>query len=133
MSLSYCRFSYTDTIKILQRWSPGCITFFNDPTTNLANLSSYLSHSSLSVLFCEVPSNPLLQSPNLARVRELADEHGFLVVVDDTVGTFVNVDLLSFVDVVVTSLSKLFSGSANVMGGRLVLFKSISSKIKKVG
>lgn len=104
---------------MLQRWSPGCVTFFDDPDTNLANLEEYLgTGSSLAALFCEVPSNPLLQSPNLARVRELADRHGFLIVVDDTVGTFVNVDVFKFVDVVTTSLSKLFSGSANVMGGR---------------
>ena len=53
-------------------------------------------------------------------MRQLADKHGFLIIVDDTVGTFVNVDVLKFVDAVATSLRKLFSGSANVMGGRFV-------------
>jgi cystathionine gamma-synthase len=37
---------------------------------------------------------------------------------DETIGTFVGVDVLPYVDIVVTSLTKLFSGGSNVMGGR---------------
>ncbi|KAI5118022.1 hypothetical protein M0805_004887 [Coniferiporia weirii] len=114
-------FSYTDTIKILERWGPGSVKFFEDPNTNLTALEEFLPGSSVTALFCEVPSNPLLQSPNLLRVRELADKYGFLIVVDDTVGTFINVDVLQYADIVATSMSKLISGSANVMGGSLVI------------
>jgi cystathionine gamma-synthase len=52
-------------------------------------------------------------------VRALADEYDFVVVCDDTVGTSVNIDILPWVDVLVTSMTKLFSGACNVMGGRL--------------
>ena len=69
-------------------------------------------------LFTEFPSNPLLRSPDLARLRALADKYDFLVVIDDTIGNFVNVETLPFADIVVTSLTKLFSGDSNVMGGR---------------
>ena len=69
-------------------------------------------------LFTEFPSNPLLRSPNLPRLRSLADRYDFLIVIDDTVGNFLNVDVLPYADMVVSSLSKVFSGSANVMGGR---------------
>ena len=94
------------------------MTFFNDPDSNLEALESFLSTESVAALFCEVPSNPLLQTPNLPRLRALADKYNFLIVVDETVGNFVNVDILQFADVAATSMSKLFSGSANVMGGR---------------
>ncbi|CAM9091487.1 unnamed protein product, partial [Heterosigma akashiwo] len=46
-------------------------------------------------VFAELPSNPLLQVPPLRALRRLADQHGFLLVVDDTIATFLNADLLS--------------------------------------
>jgi cystathionine gamma-synthase len=69
-------------------------------------------------LFTEFPSNPLLRSADLPRIRALADKYDFLVVVDETIGNFVNVEVLPYADIVVSSLSKIFSGDANVMGGR---------------
>jgi cystathionine gamma-synthase len=69
-------------------------------------------------LFTEFPSNPLLRSANLPRLRALADKYGFLIIVDETIGNFVNVEVVPYADIVVSSLSKVFSGDANVMGGR---------------
>lgn len=69
-------------------------------------------------LFCEFPSNPLLRSPDLVELRKLADEFGFIIVVDETIGNFINVEVASYTDIVVSSLTKIFSGDANVMGGR---------------
>lgn len=69
-------------------------------------------------LFTEFPSNPLLRSPDIHRLRALADKYDFLLVIDDTIGNFVNVEILPYADIVVTSLSKIFSGGANTMGGR---------------
>ena len=72
-------------------------------------------------LFCEFPGNPLLNSPDLLRIRKLADKYDFAVVVDETVGNFINTDVLSHADVAVSSLTKVFSGDSNVMGGSAVL------------
>ena len=44
-----------------------------------------------------------------------------MLVVDDTVGSFCNVDVLPYSDVLLSSLTKSFSGYANVMGGSNVL------------
>ncbi len=52
-------------------------------------------------------------------LKKLADEYDFIIVVDETVGSFANVEVLPFADIVVSSLSKIFSGEVNVMGGRL--------------
>jgi cystathionine gamma-synthase len=60
----------------------------------------------------------LLRSPDLHRLRALADEFGFLLVVDETIGNFLNVEVLPLADIVVSSLTKVFSGETNVMGGR---------------
>jgi cystathionine gamma-synthase len=71
-------------------------------------------------LFTELPSNPLLRSVNLPRLRALAHKHDFLIVVDETIGNYVNVDVLPYADIVVSSLTKVFSGASNVMGGRYI-------------
>jgi cystathionine gamma-synthase len=80
--------------------------------------ASLASGHEIACFFCEVPSNPLCATPDLDRIRSLADRYQFPVVCDETIGTFVGVDVLPYVDIVVTSLTKLFSGGSNVMGGR---------------
>lgn len=44
-----------------------------------------------------------------------------MIVVDETIAGFVNVETLPPADIVVSSLTKVFSGDSNVMGGRCVL------------
>ncbi|GAA5942891.1 hypothetical protein JCM3775_001220 [Rhodotorula graminis] len=116
-------FPYTDTLKILQKWGPGCHFFGKGLTSDLGALRQTLEAASPPVLalFCEFPSNPLLRSPPLHALRKLADEFGFMIVVDETIAGFVNVEVLPLADIVVSSLTKVFSGDSNVMGGSLVL------------
>ncbi|KAF6841088.1 cystathionine gamma-synthase [Colletotrichum plurivorum] len=75
----------------------------------------------VSYVFVEFPSNPLLASVDIFRLKKLSEKHGFVLVLDDTVGSFANIDVLPHCDVLVSSLTKSFSGYANVMGGSLVL------------
>lgn len=114
------RFPYTDTLKILQKWGPGCHFLGHGLTSDLPALRDLLTAASPPILavFCEFPSNPLLRSPPLGELRKLADEFGFMIVIDETIAGFVNVEVLPLADVVVSSLTKVFSGDSNVMGGR---------------
>ncbi|KAG6115908.1 hypothetical protein E4U13_002260 [Claviceps humidiphila] len=75
----------------------------------------------IHALYTEFPGNPLLGSLNLHHLYALSQEYNFYLVVDDTVGTAINLDLTSFCDVLCTSLTKMFSGSCNVMGGSVTL------------
>jgi cystathionine gamma-synthase len=79
----------------------------------------------VAAVFTEFPSNPLLKCPNLQRLSRLAAEYGFLLVVDDTVGNFANTDLLHSpglrVDMICTSLTKMFSGRGDVLAGSLIV------------
>lgn len=61
----------------------------------------------IRALFCEVPCNPLLESSDLRRIRALADEYGFVVACDETLGTFVYIDLLPYVDILMTSYTPI--------------------------
>ncbi|KAL4894354.1 pyridoxal phosphate-dependent transferase [Aspergillus ambiguus] len=115
-------FPYTDTLKTLQKWGPGCLFYglgeagdLDDLETRLRNGERYLG------LFTEFPGNPLLKSPDLKRIRALADKYDFAVVIDETVGNFLNINVLPHADIVVSSLTKVFSGDSNVMGGSAVL------------
>ncbi|TQV98319.1 cystathionine gamma-synthase [Cordyceps javanica] len=115
-------FPYVDTLKILEKFGPGCIFYGNGSSSDLDELESRLkSGERFLALFCEFPGNPLLASPDLQRIRKLGDEFDFAVVVDETIGTFANVNVLPFADIVVSSLTKIFSGDSNVMGGSAVL------------
>lgn len=119
-------FPYTDTLKILQKWGPGCHFFGHGLDNDIDALETLLAEevvrnpkkTPLLALFTEFPSNPLLRSANLPRLRALADKYDFLIVVDDTIGNYVNVRVLPYADIVVSSLTKVFSGASNVMGGR---------------
>lgn len=115
-------FPYIDTLKILEKWGAGCLFYGFGSSACLDDLERRLeSGERYLALFTEFPSNPLLNSPNLQRIRKLADKYDFAVVVDETVGNFINIDLLRHADVVVSSLTKVFSGDSNVMGGSAVL------------
>lgn len=115
-------FPYIDTLKVLEKWGPGCLFYGNGVDSDLDDLERRLQNGErFAALFTEFPSNPLLKSPNLARIRSLADQYNFAVVVDETVGSYININVLAYVDVVVSSLTKIFSGDSNVMGGSAVL------------
>lgn len=56
-----------------------------------------------------------------------AQKYGFYIVVDETVASFCNVDVLPVADAIITSLTKSFSGYADVMGGSIALNPNASS------
>jgi cystathionine gamma-synthase len=115
-------FPYVDTLKILQKFGPGCQFYGNASEADLDDLETRLAGGErFLALFCEFPGNPLLTCPNLVRIRQLADKYDFAVVVDETIGTFANINVIQYADVVVSSLTKIFSGDCNVMGGSAII------------
>lgn len=120
-SLSF-GFPYVDTLKILTKFGPGCVFYGHASEEELDDLQARLEGGErFLALFCEFPGNPMLTCPNLKRIRSLADKYDFALVVDETIGTFGNINVLKYADVVVSSLTKIFSGDCNVMGGSAVL------------
>ncbi|KAH7039054.1 cystathionine gamma-synthase [Macrophomina phaseolina] len=115
-------FPYIDTLKILEKFGPGAIFYGFGSSEELDELEKLLDGGEkILALFCEFPGNPLLKAPDLERIRTLADKYDFAVVVDETIGNFLNIHVLPFADVVVSSLTKVFSGDSNVMGGSAIL------------
>ena len=115
-------FPYIDTLKILQKWGPGCLFYGHGSSHDIDDLERRCENGERFLgLFCEFPGNPLLKTPDLQRLRSVADRYDFAIIVDETIGNFINVDVLPCADVVVSSLTKVFTGECNVMGGSAVL------------
>ncbi|GIC87442.1 uncharacterized protein Aud_003826 [Aspergillus udagawae] len=114
---------YAETVKCVERSGWGRVILYGKGTeADLDDLERRLAEGErIQALFCELPSNPQLASPDLHRIRRLADEYKFVVACDETLGTFVNVDVLPYVDIAMTSLTKIFSGASNVMGGSVII------------
>ncbi|KAI9505029.1 Cystathionine gamma-synthase [Coemansia spiralis] len=120
-------FPYTDTLKILEKFGPGAYFLGHGEGADYEELERILElHSQegedpILAIFTECPSNPLLKTADVPRLHALAARYNVALVVDETIGSFPNVDVLSWADIVVSSLTKVFSGDSNVMGGSIVL------------
>ncbi|OHE96504.1 cystathionine gamma-synthase [Colletotrichum orchidophilum] len=121
--------SFYETKHVIKKYGTG-LKFFPSVTDTTA-LEAFLREEQAQgrpvlSLWTEYPSNPLLSVPDFVHLRKLADELNFVLVVDDTIGGVCNIDALAVADVVVTSLTKTFSGHADVMGGSAILNPSSS-------
>ncbi|KAF2217366.1 hypothetical protein CERZMDRAFT_104155 [Cercospora zeae-maydis SCOH1-5] len=116
-------FLYVDTFKVLSHIHGFACTLYNASDADLEQLEADLKADPrrYEALYLEFPGNPLLASPDLTRIWKLSREYGFAIVLDDTVGTAVNLDLIAHTDIICTSLTKMFSGACNAMGGSLAL------------
>jgi cystathionine gamma-synthase len=127
-------FPYLDTLKLCSRTElcPDGVEFFGHGNAqDLQQLQQMLENKQeqqerrtkhYCALFTEVPSNPLLHTPDLWTLRKLADAYDFCLIVDDTISNFLNVDVLStgLADAVCTSLTKLVSGRGDAIAGSIV-------------
>lgn len=114
-----CSALYLDSYKLLETNS-GYHFFNNDSLDDLEQLlrdSSASADTAILGIFTDFPGNPHLRSADLPRLRALADKHHVPVIIDETVGCHLNVSVLPYADVVVASLTKVFSGLGNVLGG----------------
>ncbi|MGY1821145.1 cystathionine gamma-synthase [Geodermatophilus sp. SYSU D00079] len=74
------------------------------------------------VVWCETPTNPLLNIADIALVAEVAHEAGALLVVDNTFASpYLQQPLTLGADVVVHSTTKYLGGHSDVVGGALVV------------
>lgn len=162
-------FPYLDTLKMNQRpeFVEGGCSFLpigeNDDLDALESLldAQDMTSTRVCALFTEVPSNPLLKIPDMQRLNKLAKKHGFLLIVDDTISGFAQVDLMSGkhgrtraasgassatgvdavtsslasapapatedgvkIDLLCSSLTKIFSGRGDVLAGSVVINSS---------
>lgn len=111
---------YVDTIKMLQTMSiSGGEPIVWSDVFNLKELATRLRpiRHEIAGIVTEVPTNPLIQTPDVVALRALADELGCPLVLDPSVASVANVDVSPWADVVVASLTKYTARSGDVMLG----------------
>ena len=75
----------------------------------------------LACVVVECPTNPLVQVSELGRIAEVVRRCGGVLMVDPTIGSIYNVDVLAHADILVTSLTKYAACEADVMIGALAI------------
>jgi cystathionine gamma-synthase len=115
---------YLDSGKILERFlvadeTLDCIYDVFDLDSVLARIRE--AGDSLAAVVVECPSNPLIRICDLKRVAEAVREQGGVMIVDPTIASVYNVDVLPYADLLVTSLTKYVAIEGDVMIGALAV------------
>ncbi len=115
---------YTDTMHILDKLS-------GEDTANmefldifdLDQLEQALAEQGETVagIVTEAPTNPLIQTIDLERIRQLATKHGAYLIVDPTVASPANIDVAPYADIIVNSLTKYAANEGDVMLGAIAI------------
>ena len=111
---------YLDTMQILDAYleSGGRHHAFTDVANTEALLDFIQAEGHrIAGLVLEAPSNPLVQTPQIARISEACQQAGILTVMDPSLVSPRNVDLSPLCDIVCCSLTKYAVFEGDVMIG----------------
>ncbi len=87
---------------------------------DVGNIERALTPST-RMIYCETPTNPMMNLTDLAAVGDLAQAHGYLYVVDNTFATpYFQRPLEHGTDIVLHSTTKYLNGHSDMVGGLLV-------------
>lgn len=96
------------------------LTFTFVDMREIANVERALTPAT-RMIYCETPTNPMMNLVDLTAVGDLSQAHGFLFVVDNTFATPFFQQPLSFgADLVLHSTTKYLNGHSDMVGGILV-------------
>lgn len=115
---------YLDSGKILEQFldegeTLECLYDISDVDLVIERIRSL--GDALAAVVVECPSNPLIKVCDLERIAAAVREQGGVMIVDPTIASVYNVDVLPFADLLVTSLTKYASIEGDVMIGALAV------------
>lgn len=113
---------YSDTIRVLERFSEA-EPFVQLDVVDTAAVEKLLAQhgDEIAGIVTETPTNPLVQTPDLEQIFVWAKKFEVALVVDNTLGTPVNLDVLPHADIAVESLTKFASGHGDTALGAMIL------------
>ncbi len=111
-------FPYVDVLKLPDVVFEGSELLLK---TNSNDLIEELDRRNPSVIIIELPSNPMLKCIDLPSVSKIAHARGIPIIVDDTIGSPLNIDTLPYADLIFSSLTKSFAGTGDILAGSLVV------------
>lgn len=115
---------FMDTMQLIEKFQTNeNNNFIVYSIANLVELELIFSEKGkyIAGIITEVPSNPLVQTPDIVSIKRLADKYNCIFIIDSTVGTSYNINVLPYADLIVESLTKYASGSADLMLGAIIL------------
>lgn len=115
---------YLDTIAILRKFTAGPSDYIRvGDVMDLGRLERLFSErgESIAGVMAEVPTNPLVQTPDLAGLAALCRRHGVKLVLDPSLVSAFSADTLPYADIVVTSLTKYTGNRGDVIAGLLAV------------
>ncbi len=111
---------YLDTIAILRKFTASPADYFHLPdVTDTAALRRLLGERGPGIagVVAEIPSNPLVQTPDVAALAGLCREHGVRLILDPSLSSAFSVDCLAHADLVATSLTKYTGSEGDIVAG----------------
>jgi cystathionine gamma-synthase len=112
---------YVDTMEIIEKRNANPHLQIN--IHNKLQLENWLdnNHPNVATLITEVITNPLIQCIDLLWLSELCRKYEIVLIVDVTIATPFNVEVLPYCDIAIESLTKFACGSGDLLMGTLVL------------
>ncbi|MEO7414219.1 MAG: PLP-dependent transferase [Opitutaceae bacterium] len=111
---------YLDTIEILKKFgrSTADYVYVRDvfDREGLERIFARHGHRIAGVV-AEVPTNPLIQTPDVPALAALCRQHGAKLIVDPTISSIFNLDVLPHADVITSSLTKYAASGGDVLAG----------------
>lgn len=111
---------YLDTIAILKKFTttPADYVYVRDvlDRDGLERIFQQHGHR-IAGVFAELPTNPLIQTPDLAALAAQCHRHGARLLLDPSVVSVFNLDVLPHADVVVSSLTKYTANEGDLTAG----------------
>lgn len=115
---------YLDTIALLKRFTatPHDYIYVSD-VFDLAALEKLFAEKGdrIAGIFAEIPTNPLVQTPEVPAISALARRHGAALILDPSIACAFNLDVLPHADVVVSSLTKYTASDGDLTAGLVVV------------
>ena len=113
---------YVDTMNIVDKLAPpDSENIYHYDVFDLDGLEQLIGSraNDFAGIITECPTNPLVHTIDLKRIREIATKHQIYLVVDPTMNSIANVDVAPFADVIVNSLTKYAGNQGDIIMGSI--------------
>lgn len=111
---------YLDTIALLKKFtaSPADYVYVRDVFDRDGLERLFAAHGArIAGVIAEVPTNPLIQTPDVAALAALCRRHGAKLLLDPSISSVFAIDILPHADVVISSLTKYTASEGDLTAG----------------
>jgi cystathionine gamma-synthase len=111
---------YLDTIAVLKKYTstPADYLYASDVLDRAALERIFAERGRrIAGVLTEIPTNPLIQTPDVAWLSRLCRSHGASLVLDPSASSPFSVDVLAYADLVASSLTKYAASEGDVIAG----------------